>query len=48
MNWDYFFRLNPIAQAVEIMLNDNYSTGLSINQFTRDLQFAEYFGKIND
>jgi hypothetical protein len=51
MNWDYFFRLNPIAQAIEIMLQEEYGTDLSINQFTRDIQFKEYFedfGKTSD
>jgi hypothetical protein len=45
MNFEYFFKLNPIAEAIEIMLNDEYSTGLSINEFTRDIQFREYFGE---
>jgi hypothetical protein len=45
MNFEYFFKLNPIAQAVEIMLHEVYSTGMQMNEFTRDIQFREYFGK---
>ena len=43
MNFEYFFKLNPIAEAIEKMLVDEYSTTLSANQFTRDIQFREYF-----
>lgn len=43
MNWDYFFRLSPTAEAVEIMLREEYKTGFTANEFTRDIQFQEYF-----
>lgn len=48
MNWDYFFRLSPTAEAVEIMLREEYNTGFTANEFTRDIQFEEYFGSLGN
>jgi hypothetical protein len=48
MNWDYFFRLSATAQAVEQMLAERYQTEFGINQFTRNLQFEEYFDQLHE
>ncbi len=48
MNWDRFFRLSATAQAVEQMLADEYQTEFGINQFTRNLQFEEYFDQLHE
>jgi hypothetical protein len=44
MNFDYYFKLSTVAQAVEIMLREEYGTEFFTNQVTRDRQFEAYYG----
>jgi hypothetical protein len=44
MNFDNYFKLSTIAQAIEIMLREEYGTDFLSNQVTRDRQFEEYYG----